>query len=282
MRTDRPRDTTSSRGAQTGAVCQRLRDVVSRPACGRGLSAAAAVPRGRCPVPCRARPRPSAQRAGRRLRHGRDRTPPGAARRAGGRRRRLRADAGRRPAAPGGNAPNLVWVHARVEDAPLETAAYGLVTAGESLHWLEWDTVMPRFARALAPGWRAGDRRARLGRASRLARAAATRLQTLLAGPHVADRQPARRASATRPVRGRRATALWTGAWGPTVDAYVEARHSQRSFSRTHMGEVAAARVRCRAAGGHRRGVRRARNRAGWRRLRLAVSATVTWGRPRR
>ena len=55
-------------------------------------------------------------------------------------------------AASGGDAPNLTWVHARVEEAALDTAAYGLVTAGESLHWLEWDAVMPAFARALAPG----------------------------------------------------------------------------------------------------------------------------------
>ncbi len=51
----------------------------------------------------------------------------------------------------GGDAPNLAWVHASVEDAPLRPP-YGLITAGESLHWLDWEIVFLRFAEALSPG----------------------------------------------------------------------------------------------------------------------------------
>jgi hypothetical protein len=37
-----------------------------------------------------------------------------------------------------------------MEDAPLDPP-YGLVTAGQSLHWMAWDRVFPRFERVLAP-----------------------------------------------------------------------------------------------------------------------------------
>ncbi len=52
---------------------------------------------------------------------------------------------------PGGDSPRLRWIHGRAEEAPLD-ASYGLVTCGESLHWMDWDLVMPRFRTALAPG----------------------------------------------------------------------------------------------------------------------------------
>lgn len=55
--------------------------------------------------------------------------------------------------APGGDAPNLRWMAAAVEDAPLDPP-YGLIVAGESLHWMEWSVVMPRLRAALAPGAR--------------------------------------------------------------------------------------------------------------------------------
>ncbi|MBE2220612.1 MAG: methyltransferase domain-containing protein [Anaerolineae bacterium] len=45
---------------------------------------------------------------------------------------------------PGGDAPNLHWIEGAVEDASL-SPLYGLVTAGESLHWLDWAVVLPRF-----------------------------------------------------------------------------------------------------------------------------------------
>jgi SAM-dependent methyltransferase len=51
---------------------------------------------------------------------------------------------------PGGNHPGLRWIVGAVEDAPL-APPYGLVTAGQSLHWMEWDRVLPRLERALAP-----------------------------------------------------------------------------------------------------------------------------------
>lgn len=52
---------------------------------------------------------------------------------------------------PGGGDPRLRWVCAPAETAPLD-GPYGLITAGSSLHWMDWDVVIPRFHGALAPG----------------------------------------------------------------------------------------------------------------------------------
>lgn len=52
---------------------------------------------------------------------------------------------------PGGDSPNLRWILGAAEDAPLDPP-YGLIVAGESLHWMDWERVLPRFASALLPG----------------------------------------------------------------------------------------------------------------------------------
>lgn len=54
-------------------------------------------------------------------------------------------------AMPGGGHPNLTWIEGYAEDAPLR-GPYALITAGQSLHWMEWSVVMPRFRDALTPG----------------------------------------------------------------------------------------------------------------------------------
>lgn len=51
---------------------------------------------------------------------------------------------------PDGDSPRLNWIRGRIEDAPL-TPPYGLATAGQSLHWMEWDVVLPRLRDALTP-----------------------------------------------------------------------------------------------------------------------------------
>jgi SAM-dependent methyltransferase len=52
---------------------------------------------------------------------------------------------------PNGDHPRLRWMHGRVEDAAFDPP-YALVTAGESLHWMDWQIVLPRCHRLLAPG----------------------------------------------------------------------------------------------------------------------------------
>jgi trans-aconitate methyltransferase len=52
---------------------------------------------------------------------------------------------------PGGDHPALTWLLGRAEEVPLRPP-YGLITAAASLHWMEWEVVLPRFREALAPG----------------------------------------------------------------------------------------------------------------------------------
>lgn len=51
---------------------------------------------------------------------------------------------------PGGASPKITWIHGMAESAPLNPP-YALITAGSSLHWMEWSIVLPRFRDVLAP-----------------------------------------------------------------------------------------------------------------------------------
>lgn len=52
---------------------------------------------------------------------------------------------------PNGNYPRLHWLYGSVEEVALDPP-YALVTAGESLHWMDWNIVLPRFHEMLTPG----------------------------------------------------------------------------------------------------------------------------------
>jgi SAM-dependent methyltransferase len=52
---------------------------------------------------------------------------------------------------PNGNHPHLHWLYGRTEEIELNPP-YALVTAGESLHWMNWQIVLPRFHELLNPG----------------------------------------------------------------------------------------------------------------------------------
>jgi ubiquinone/menaquinone biosynthesis C-methylase UbiE len=49
-----------------------------------------------------------------------------------------------------GDHPHLNWMVGRVEDIAL-VPPYALITAGESLHWMAWDTLLPRLQTLLTP-----------------------------------------------------------------------------------------------------------------------------------
>jgi len=51
---------------------------------------------------------------------------------------------------PGGDHPHLNWIYGRVEAVALQPP-YALITAGESLHWMEWEIVFPLFHQILTP-----------------------------------------------------------------------------------------------------------------------------------
>jgi SAM-dependent methyltransferase len=52
---------------------------------------------------------------------------------------------------PGGDDRRIHWILGTAETARL-APPYGLITCGQSLHWMDHDVVMPRFAAALLPG----------------------------------------------------------------------------------------------------------------------------------
>jgi SAM-dependent methyltransferase len=47
--------------------------------------------------------------------------------------------------------PKVRWIHGRAETAPV-TGPYDLVTAGESLHWMDWEIVCALVKRVVKPG----------------------------------------------------------------------------------------------------------------------------------
>jgi SAM-dependent methyltransferase len=53
-------------------------------------------------------------------------------------------------ALPGGDAPNLRWLHGRIEEVELDPP-YALAIAAESVHWFDWEVALPRLRSVLAP-----------------------------------------------------------------------------------------------------------------------------------
>jgi SAM-dependent methyltransferase len=178
---------------------------------------------------------------------------------------------------PGGEAANLHLIHATVEEAEL-LPPYALITAGESLHWLAWEVVFPRFVEELLPGgvlatigrnWDTDVAREFpiIGRYSTNRDFKPYNLITELTSRGLFEQQGQRR--------------VGPEPWLPTIAEYIECRHSQNGLSRERMGRDADAfdaEMRavledlCREGAIERRGDR----------LVLAVETTITWGRPQR
>ncbi len=51
---------------------------------------------------------------------------------------------------PGGSHPLLRWLVGPIETAELQPP-YSLITAGDSMHWMDWEVVFPRFRQILTP-----------------------------------------------------------------------------------------------------------------------------------
>ena len=180
---------------------------------------------------------------------------------------------------PGGQHPHLRWVLGMAEEAPLEPP-YGLATAGESLHWMAWDVVLPRVARALAP-------EAVLAMVERHWNGPPTLGKRLL--PIFERYSPVRDYRPYDLISELTSRGLFaeTGRrrcgpvpWTPTVAEYVECRHSQRGGSRTHMGSEAVAAFDAEIIEALAESCRDGTVEERDGRLQLAVTATVVWGRP--
>ncbi|GAA2755490.1 class I SAM-dependent methyltransferase [Actinopolymorpha rutila] len=141
---------------------------------------------------------------------------------------------------PGGDNPKLCWRRGTAEDAELDPP-YALITAGESLHWMDWDVALPRFARASAPN----AVLAVVERSWDGPPAMSSRLGEIFAR-YSPVRDYRRRDVPGELERHGHFTKLGERScgpevWRPTVEEFVEARHSQVGGSRTHMGEATVA-----------------------------------------
>jgi SAM-dependent methyltransferase len=140
---------------------------------------------------------------------------------------------------PGGDHPHLNWIHGAVEEVPF-MPPYGLVTAAQSLHWMEWAVVLPRFRQLLLPGgylalifkdimpppWDIAIREI-IGRYSTNKEYQPYDLLAELQSRGLFVKQGEKR---TAPVWFRQ-----------SVDAYVESWHSRNGLSRDRMEPAAAA-----------------------------------------
>lgn len=172
----------------------------------------------------------------------------------------------------GGDAANLRWIEAAIEEAPLE-GPYGLIVAGESIHWFDWERVLPRFASCLAPDgvlalvyrdWLRDERvRHRLGPiyARHSSNPDFQRLDPLV---------ELERRGLFRPL-GRRTTAPVR--WRPTLEELLGCHHSQSGFAVDRQRDPAAfdAEVAAVVEGL----VERSEGR-----FELDVAADVAWGEP--
>lgn len=53
-------------------------------------------------------------------------------------------------ALPGGDRAGITWIVGKVEEVELNPP-YSLVVGGQSIHWMDWNVVLPRFRRLLSP-----------------------------------------------------------------------------------------------------------------------------------
>jgi SAM-dependent methyltransferase len=172
---------------------------------------------------------------------------------------------------PNGTHSLIHWMIGAAEEVPL-TPPYDLITAGESLHWMEWETVVPRFASLLSPHGRLAileltqdpvpwdDQLVRVIQQYSLNQAyQALDLVNELQQRDLLD------------VEGRRKMAPWP--FRQSIDDYVESFHGRASFARERMRPDQAAEFDC--------AVRTlvAAYQSDF--VELPIVATIAWGRPR-
>lgn len=179
----------------------------------------------------------------------------------------------------GGDNPSITWIHGRVEETQLSDK-YALITAGESFHWMAWDLVLARFADILAAhGVVAIVERNWEGPAP-----LSDCLSSLI--PRYTTNRDYRPYDLIAELENR---GLFRKlgeqqskpiVWQPSIDEYIECRHSQNGLSHDRMGEDAIAfdaALRETLEDLTQSGVIEQREDL----LQLSVRATIVWGTPR-
>jgi trans-aconitate methyltransferase len=138
-----------------------------------------------------------------------------------------------------GDSPRLTWVLGPVEDAPLHPP-HALITAGDSLHWMDWATVMPRFAGMLtANGVLAILGVGQLPTSWDNDLLPIIRRYSVIAGHQQYDLIEELKMRGLFEEASRQTTELIP--FTQTLDSCVESFHGRASFPRERMGEPAAA-----------------------------------------
>ena len=169
--------------------------------------------------------------------------------------------------------PNIAWIEATAETAPIE-APLDLIVMGASVHWVDPARVFPKLASALTPGGLMalidGDGPAQapwIGAWRTVIRDWVGRLGGVWNGPtHQALM------SAHEPWFERVGVKTFTAQVEQAVDDLIEAEHSRASWARAKMGDLAG------AFDAELRGVLEPHAQAG--RVSFEVRSQLTWGRP--
>lgn len=171
---------------------------------------------------------------------------------------------------PAGSDPRIRWIEGRAEEAPLDPP-YGLIVCGESLHWMDLATVLPRFHAALAPGARlaiVGNSNVH-GPYREEVWAVTDRYAAVAKHPETADAIAGVAASGLFRIESEERTEAMP--FEQSVEEYLEFLHSTSVLTREQLGDEAAA---------FDSEVRAVFARHGIDRLHYAVVGSVTWAAP--
>ena len=140
---------------------------------------------------------------------------------------------------PNGNHPGINWICGPVEEVLL-SPPYALITAGQSLHWMDWEVVFPRFKESLTRNgtWQSSASKTRpcLGTATCLRKS--FRLIPQIRTSYLTIWSRSRRAEICSIKKGEKSAKPVS--FQQSIDDYVESFHSMNGFSRERMTEEAA------------------------------------------
>jgi ubiquinone/menaquinone biosynthesis C-methylase UbiE len=170
-----------------------------------------------------------------------------------------------------GDSPKLRWIVGRAEDAPL-SPPYALITAGQSLHWMDWNVIFNRLHDVLTVSGKLA-----IVDLDEEVSSQTESLQSLIREFSTnRDFQPYDMISELQvhglfEKLGDKKTASTT--FTQTVNEYLEALHSRSSLTRNSMGSVNATKFDERVTDVLLKSFPE-------RRVKTKIFATVVWGKP--
>ncbi len=173
---------------------------------------------------------------------------------------------------PGADAPNLRWIHAPIEDAPLEPP-YSLIVAGESIHWFDWRPTFKRFCDVLSEGGSLALVYRDWLREPAVREQLAPIYSRHGANPDFAPLDPVEELERRGLFRRVGEHTTSPEQWTPTFEELIGCHHSQSGFVLEKMQDPMLFDEEVRAVVDQLAPLRRGR-------YQLDVVATITWGRP--